>query len=148
MREKEIAEVLNEVILSVLCTAWGRSQRHDRYSSHIASPRRQQQPPHFTSDLGWRFYLNWMLRRMIASDIKSPRPCSFSPQYSSKPSSDSACNQNINIKNQSLSLTVTDKHKHHWATFLQKRDSIFQMEFLACRIRNLLIKFEFCIWWT
>lgn len=148
MREKNIEELLNEVILSILCTAWDRSQRHYIYSSHTASPSRQQWSLLFTSDLGWRFYLNCMLRRTIASDIKSPRPCSFSPQYSSKPSSDSACNHSINMKNQSLSLTVTDKCMQHWGTFLQKRDSIFQMEFLTCRIRNWLINFESCIWRT
>lgn len=128
-----------------MCTACSRSQRHNSYSSHIARHGRRQWPLLFALDLGCRFYLNWMLRRMIASDIKSPRPCSFSPQYSSKPSSDSACNHSTNMKNQSLSLTVTDKCKQHWVIFLQKTDSIFQIEFLTCRIRNCLIYFESCI---
>lgn len=35
-------------------------------------------------------HLNWTVRLMIATDMKSPRPCSFSPQYRSKPSSASA----------------------------------------------------------
>lgn len=143
MREKTIEVLLNEIILSIWCAVWGRSQRHWRYYSHIAAPGGSNSPFSFVSDLGWRFYLNWRLRRIIASDIKSPRPCSFSPQYSSKPSSDSACNRWVNMKNQSL--TITDKSKKQWRTFLQKRVAIFQNKFLICRIRNCLISFESCI---
>lgn len=36
-------------------------------------------------------HLQCSLPRTRAKEVKSPRPCSFSPQYSSKPSSESAC---------------------------------------------------------